>query len=162
MESRTDEYSAFTASSTVNVHPAVGTQPALPSSTQNLDNNWNPVSFSGFSALSRFMAIPWMLDRAGAFGLFNLPERIDGIFGSHFDGSIIAEATGNKTYNLSSTSVAGLGGVQGTVAPLQEHAAEATGGFFSYASLQHVRSFGGIFTYLTSKWAFACLTLVSP
>ena len=160
MESRRD-FSALTASSTVSVHSAVGTQSGLPSSTQNLHNTWNSVSFFGVSALSRFMAIPWMLDRAGAFGVFKLPERIDGIFGSHFDGSIIAEATGNKTYNLSSTTVAGLGGVQETAAPLQEHAAGATGRFFSYASLQHVRSFGGIFTYLTSKWAFACLTLVS-
>ena len=162
MGSRSVEFSALTANSAVNVYSAVGTQSALPSSTQNLDNTPNSVFFPGFSALSHFMAIPWMLDRAGAFGLFNIPERIDGIFGSHFDGSIIAEATGNKTYNLSSTAVAGLGGVQKTAAPLQEHAAEATGGFFSYESLQHVRSFGGIFTYFTSKWAFACLTLVSP
>ena len=107
------------------------------------------------------MAIPWMLDRAGAFALFTLPERIDNILGLHSGGSIIAEATGNRIHNMSSMAAAGLEAAQRTAAPTQGHAPEARGGFFSYAGLQHVRSFGGVFTYLTSKWAFACLTLVS-
>ena len=108
------------------------------------------------------MAIPWMLNRAGAFGLFNLPERIDGILGLQSGGSIIAEATGNRTLNTTSTVLSTLEAAQGSAAPIQENVTEGIRGFFSYASLQHVRSFGGIFTYLTSKWAFACLTLVLP
>lgn len=108
------------------------------------------------------MAIPWMLNHTGAFSLFNLPERIDNLLGLRDGGSIIAEATGNKTLNISSHAISGLGAAQRTAAPTQGLAADTSGSLFSYAGLQHFRSFGGVFTYMTSKWAFACLMLVGP
>lgn len=108
------------------------------------------------------MALPWVLNRAGTFNLFILPERIDSIFGFHNGGSMIAKATGNKSLNVSSTATPGLSAMLGTATAVQETNMGMTGGLLSYLGQQHVRSFGGVFTYLTSKWAFACVTLVSP
>ncbi len=141
---------------------AARSRPAVSSTLQQFKNSSGLASLFELGAQDVFMAIPWMLDRAGAFNLFNLPERIDNILGLHDGGSIIAEATGNKTLNMSSHAITGLASAQRTAAPIQGHTAETTGGFFSFAGLQHFRSFGGVFTYMTSKWAFACLTLVNP
>ncbi len=141
---------------------AAGSQQAVSSTLQQLKNSSGLASLFELGAQDVFVAIPWMLDRAGAFNLFNLSERIDSILGLLDGGSVIAEATGNKTLNVSSHAMTGLAYTQRTAAPIPGHTAETAGGFFSFASLQHFRSFGGVFTYMTSKWAFACLTLVSP
>lgn len=160
MEVRQHDTAGFVTSSFAKIDSAAPTGSVPPSTPQSF--KLNTTSFD-LGALDRFMAIPWMLNRAGAgaFSLFGLPERIDGMLGSFYGGTIIAAATGNRTLNLSSTAVTGLGTIQGTTTPVQEGAAGSTRSFLSYASLQHARSFGGVFTYLTSKWAFACLTLVS-
>lgn len=151
-----------TAGAKASADSVAGSQPAVSSTLQQLKNSSGLASLFELGAQDVFMAIPWMLDRAGAFNLFNLPERIDNILGLLEGGSSIAETTGNKTLNMSSHAMSGLVSAQRTAAPTQGHTAETVGGFFSFASLQHFRSFGGVFTYMTSKWAFACLTLVSP
>ena len=94
-----------------------------------------------------------MLSRAGVFAFFTVPERIDSFLGLQNGGSAIAEATGNKSHNLSSPAH--------SVMREQSTATDtAEGGFLSYVVFQHLRSFGGIFNYLLSKWAVACLVLV--
>lgn len=153
---------ASTAGVRVSADTTAGSQPVVSSTLQQFKNSSGLASLFELGAQDVFMAIPWMLDRAGAFNLLNLPERIDNILGLLDGGSSIAEATGNKTFNMSSHAITGLASAQRTAAPIQGHTAEIAGGFFSFASLQHFRSFGGVFTYMTSKWAFACLTLVSP
>jgi len=142
--------------------PAAGSPTPVSSTLEQIKNSSGLASLFELGAQDVVMAIPWMLDRAGAFNLFHLPERIDNILGLREGGSIIAEATGNKTLNMSSHAISGLASAQRTAAPIQGHTAGTTGGFFSYAGFQHFRTFGGVFTYMTSKWAFACLTLVSP
>ena len=126
----------------------------------SITSNLNP-----FKNASTFMAIPRMISRAGAFAFFTVPERIDSMLGLQNGGSIIAEATGNTSHNLSSAAASGFRLAQGT--PLATGGQAAAGqageeGFFSFWTFQQVRSFGGVFTYLTSKWALACVTLVSP
>lgn len=110
------------------------------------------------------MAFPRLLVRAGSFAV-SVPERIDNIFGLRNGGSMIAEATGNGSQNIISAALSG------DAAQASQRAAAAPGGgtaaategvpSFSSLTFQQVRNFGGIFTYITSKWALACFTLVS-
>jgi len=111
------------------------------------------------------MAFPRLLVRAGSFAI-SVPERIDNIFGLRNGGSLIAEATGNGSQNTISAALSG-----DAAQASQRVAAAAPGGgtaaategvpSFSSLTFQQVRNFGGIFTYITSKWALACFTLVS-
>ncbi|KAL8676611.1 MAG: hypothetical protein Q9186_006881 [Xanthomendoza sp. 1 TL-2023] len=77
-------------------------------------------------------------------------------------GSIIAEATGEGAMAIE-TAAQGSTFVQGAVASaaadgIANEAASASA-LRRALTFQHVRNFGGIFTYMTSKWAFACFTL---
>lgn len=157
MASTSQEVSAFTPE--VTAKPALTPEPhtILSSTLQHFKN-------SSFGVVSLFdpMAIPWMLSRAGVFAFFTVPERIDSFLGLQNGGSAIAEATGNRSHNLSSPAASVINTVQGTAQASAGQAAAidaAEGGFFSYVVFQHLRSFGGIFNYLLSKWAFACLVL---
>ena len=114
------------------------------------------------------MAFPRMLARAGSFGFITVPERIENIFGLKDGPSIIAAATGNGTHYVVSKALSGTGSqaIQslGARADTGGPAAAATEGAsnnFNSISLQQVRNFGGIFAYMTSRWALCCFTLVS-
>ena len=109
------------------------------------------------------MAVPRMMARAGSFAFITVPERIDSMLSFRNGGSMIAEATGNGTWNMISAALsAGTPAdtaIPGTV-PRTAAAMEGTR-TMSPLSFMQVRNFGGIFTYMTSKWAMACFTLVS-
>lgn len=111
------------------------------------------------------MALPRVIARVGSFAFFTVPERIDGLFGLRNGGSIIAEATGEKANKTVLTTLSGISSVQG-IATATAESVTATGGTqgsgLSHAfTFQHVRNFGGVFTYMTSRWALSCFTLVS-
>ena len=75
---------------------------------------------------------------------------------------MIAEATSNATWNMI-TSALSSGAVADATVSMPIAAQTATAGSMGPFSLSHfgqVRNFGGVFTYLTSKWALACFTLV--
>lgn len=77
-------------------------------------------------------------------------------------GSIIAEATGEGPMVIE-TAIQGSTFVQGATASAAAGAATEAAGASALRralTLQHVKNFGGIFTYMTSKWALACFTLV--
>jgi len=103
------------------------------------------------------LAFPRMMARAGSFAF-------DSMLGFRNGGSMIAEATGNRTWNMVSDALSS-GSVASTAAPMVSGAVAAAaegsqGGLGAFGFVQ-VRNFGGIFTYMTSKWAIACFTLVS-
>lgn len=114
-----------------------------------------------------FLAFPRMLARAGSFAFITVPEKIDNMLGFGHSGSVIAEATGNGSRNILS---AALSGVSGEAAEASSVAAETMVGQTSAEptssrgigsiNFQQYRNFGGVFTYMTSKWALACCTLV--
>ena len=115
------------------------------------------------------LAFPRMLVRAGNFAFLTVPEKLDGMLGFGHGGSIIAQATGgNGSKNILSAALSGgSGGVvqasQGTVAATAAGTGGATNtahGVFSSITFHQVRNFGGIFSYMTSKWALACCCLV--
>ena len=69
------------------------------------------------------------------------------------DGLSIAKTVVRAGYNATGNATsAGLLGATGSMAS----DASETSSFFSAFSLQQIRTFGGIFSYLTSKWALGC------
>ena len=116
------------------------------------------------------MAFPRLIARAGNFAFFTVPEKLDGMLGFGNGGSVIAQATGgNESKNIFSAAISGVSGSiamasQGTVAATAAGAGTNTDdapGVFSSFTFHQVRNFGGIVSYMTSKWALACCCLVS-
>ena len=109
------------------------------------------------------MAFPRMMARAGSFAFVTVPERIDSMLGFRSGGSVIAEVTGNKTWSMVSAAMSS-GSSADSAAPTASGATVVSEGVprgFGPLGLLQIRNFGGIFTYMTSKWALACFTLVS-
>lgn len=117
----------------------------------------NITALNGTFPKGLVMAIPRMMARAGSFAF-------DGMLAFRPGGSAIAEATGNRTWNMVSEALSS-DAVASTAVPmasgLATAAGEAASGNLGAFGFVHVRNFGGIFTYMTSKWALACFTLVS-
>ena len=148
----------FTPQGTVTTSPSsTGTFPA--STFDNVkDAAASTLSYLNPSPKDLFLAIPRLLARLGSFAFVVVPERIDHMFYYPYGRRVIAQATGNKTQSLGSVSPAiSSAKPLPTMGPATAGAASrsASGSFFS-----HMRNFGGVFSYLTSKWAFACFTLV--
>ena len=106
------------------------------------------------------MALPRLLAYLGSFAFVTIPESIDHFFHLPDGGSVIAEATANKTQAIASAAISRVTTMAPASAggPVATEAAKA--GLLSHMSFQHVRSFGGVFSYLTSKWALGCVTAV--
>lgn len=107
------------------------------------------------------MMVPRMMARAGSFAFVTVPERIDSMFFRH--GSMIAEATGNGTWNMITAALSSDLTADTTLsaaAAVETTTTSNPARPFSLSHLGQVRNFGGIFTYMTSKWALACFTLV--
>ena len=106
------------------------------------------------------MAFPRMVARAGSFAFVTVPERLDNMIGLRGGGSMIAEATGNGSMKMISTAFSSDSS-PGAALPSAAGAAATEAPRLSSFSFHQVRNFGGIFAYMTSKWALACFTLVS-
>lgn len=108
------------------------------------------------------MAFPRMMARAGSFAFVTVPERLDRIIGLQGGGSMIAEATGNGSVRMISTAFSSDSSPRAALPSAAGAAATGTPpqGLSSF-SFHQVRNFGGIFAYMTSKWALACFTLAS-
>lgn len=125
--------------------------------------------------------VPRLASRAGSFALYQMPEAMDNIAGKIFSGgSMIADATAHQTANSTITNMSASGGfVQSTAvagagmldAAMREGwgggsegmAAGSEGGGGSIFAMMiqgvgKIKSFGGIFSYLTSRWALATFT----
>lgn len=108
------------------------------------------------SAMDLVLAVPRLAQRAGTFAFSYVPEQLEELVGRVRDGgSVIAEPTvANTTRNATTVFE------QGTTAPtasetiMARAAPEASGGL-----LQNLKSLGGIFTYLTSRWGVTTLVL---
>lgn len=135
---------------------------ALPSlgftSTPFLTSTLHQLKASASNATSGF-------NSSGLFG--NMPRWLgpltDGWGWLQSGGSVIANATGERatpleaavqvSTNLQSAAASSVAG-----GPAMEAASASA--FRQAFTFQHFRNFGGIFAYMTSKWALACFTLV--
>ena len=126
----------------------------------------NSTSLMSLSPNDLFMAFPRMMARAGTFAFVTVPERLDSIIGLRGGGSMIAEATGNRSMRMISTALSSgssSGSSSGAALPstVGESMLESPPQGLSSFSFHQIRNLGGIFAYMTSKWALACFTLVS-
>jgi hypothetical protein len=124
----------------------------------------NATWFLNPSPKDLFLAIPRMVRQAGSLALNNIPG-LDALLRGGSNGSIIAEATGHRIESAASLASPDTSSIQQTAAAIAATTAEArqsdTGFFSQPFSFQQLRSLGGIFAYLTSKWALTCFLLVS-
>ena len=117
------------------------------------------------SAMDLLLAAPRLAQRAGSFALFTVNERIDNFFGKlRSEGTFIAEATMAELLNASGTitSPETLGSAS-TPAQASANATIASAPVTASKSFtfDSVRNLGGMFAYLTSKWALAVFAIVS-
>lgn len=141
-----------------------------PSSASFLANALGQIKTSAANATSNFstsdllMFVPRILARAGGLAFITFPEQIDGMLGYQNSGSVIAEATEEGAPTINALLQSNVPSQEATTAWIPDTFAIVDGGNSSSLhqswSFSHVRNFGGIFTYVTSKWAVACLTLV--
>ena len=124
------------------------------------------------AAMDLLLVVPRLAQRAGSFALFHMPEAVDNIAGKIFSGgSIIADATGQQTANSTITNTSSAL-AQSTAGVLDaafreafrdagEEAASSSVFGMMIRGFARVKNFGGIFSYLTSRWALATFTAVS-
>ncbi|MCJ1391542.1 hypothetical protein MMC18_004406 [Xylographa bjoerkii] len=120
----------------------------------------NATLYLNLSPKDLLMVVPRLATRASSFALDTIPEAFENIFGAGTGGRIIAEATREG----GEMAAASVGVPPGELAAVGGAAAtQAAGGpasSFSQAfSFQQIRTFGGVFTYMTSKWALGCFTV---
>ncbi|MCJ1292254.1 hypothetical protein MMC34_003804 [Xylographa carneopallida] len=147
---------------------ASSTPPPVPSAEAILTSTYdhlkasaaNATVYLNLSSKDFLMVVPRLAARASSFALDTLPEAFENIFGGEAGGRIIAEATGEAgamaaaSVGTASEELAAAGGAAAT------QAVRAPTSSFSQAfSFQQIRTFGGVFTYMTSKWALSCFTV---
>lgn len=118
------------------------------------------------------LAIPRLTQRAGSFALVQVPEAMNSIAGRLFQsGSSIAAATsaqGTVNSTITNTSSLITKATAAILEPaLQDAWKEATNEevsstlFLGVAqAIGRLKNFGGIFSYLTSRWALTTFTVV--
>ncbi|KAI9826045.1 MAG: hypothetical protein M1832_000494 [Thelocarpon impressellum] len=151
--------------------PPVNSSSAVPYLTSTLGHLRSSASnassfFIPPSPMDLVLAIPRMAHRAGTFAFFTLPEHIDTILGNRYGRRVIPEATGE---GLASVAAAASGAAFAQAQDAAGSVAGATaaasgqgglhGGVNSALGFNSVRGFGGVLSYLTSKWALSCFTM---
>lgn len=127
-------------------------------SASNITRSLNP------SPKDLWLAIPRMVVQVGSFALNHMPGPINNLLRPQNAGSVIAEATGNGATNVASAALSGISFVQETATAVMAttEGTHPEQGLFSQSfSFQQLRNLGGIFTYMTSKWALTCFAVVS-
>ncbi|MCJ1472427.1 hypothetical protein MMC13_001075 [Lambiella insularis] len=120
----------------------------------------NATSYLNPSAKDLFMVVPRLMARAGSFAFSTVPEALENVFSGRTGGQIIAEATGNRSLRAAASAgtapetMAAAGGAAAVHA-----VAEQQSPLSQLLTFQNIRTFGGVFTYMTSKWALGCFTV---
>lgn len=131
----------------------------LKATASNLTAYLNP------SPKDLLMVLPRIIIRAGSFTFITVPEQLDNIFGLRAGGRAIAEATREGAHNMASAALSSAalvpGSAAGNVGAIATEAIQEQGSTLRESfSFQHIRNFGGVFSYITSKWALGCFTMV--
>ena len=113
------------------------------------------------------LVVPRMMAQVGSFAMSRIPGRIVNSLRPGIAGSVIAEATGNENQNMVSAALSGISAQETAAAaaaaslPTAQVRLPDPGLFSQSFGFQQLRNLGGIFTYMTSKWALTCFALVS-
>ena len=129
------------------------------------ENASNLTSYLTPSPRDLLLLMPKMIARAGAFAFITVPEQLDNALGLRYGGRVIAEATSPGSQHA---AISSAGTVLGATQGLDDATVvDGVGGHSStfsqtLSSFQQMKNFGGIFSYVTSKWALGCFTVVGP
>lgn len=122
------------------------------------------------------LVVPRLAQKAGSFAIYHMPEAVDNIAGKIWSGggSMIADATMQETVanmtitNTSSSFAQNTGGsmLEASIREAWSKAAAANeSGDTLLMSVGHalakLKNVGGIFSYLTSRWAITTFAVVS-
>ena len=126
----------------------------------------NLTSYLSPSPRDLLLLMPKMIARAGEFAFITVPEQLDNVLGLRYSGRVIAEATQQGSQRVASAAVSSAGMAIGATQGLNDativDSVGSHGSSFSQTlfSFQQMKNFGGIFSYVTSKWALGCFTVV--
>lgn len=150
----------------LHVMASLSTSDALaePSVSSTILSAANGTATARFSALNLLLLVPRLVYKAGHLALSTVPEQL-GILGRDMAQTGISEGSMRDAVN---GAVAGPGatigqGIEGSVAEatvMAQDAVQADGDASSFV-ISNVRNLGSILSYITSKWSFSCLTVVS-
>lgn len=127
------------------------------------------------SAMDLLLVVPRLAQRAGSFAMFHVPEAVDNIAGKIWSGgSVIADATAQKTVanmTIINTSSAFAQNTAASVLGTSMREAWSKAGPADESSptlltsighgLAKMKNVGGVFSYLTSRWAITTFVVVS-
>ena len=111
------------------------------------------------------MVFPRLVQKAGSFAVFELPEHMESMLSMiKSGGSVIANATSTNVSTPAMTEVTSAFAQSTTVvatAAAQEAAERGSLAWLTGAfNFEGVRGFGGMFTYFSSRWAIATFLVV--
>lgn len=103
------------------------------------------------------MVVPRMAARAGNFVTEGIPEAFENMFGGGITGRAISEAAAERAGNIVAAVSATAGPAITAAGALPAETTSPNAGAILQAFTFHqIRTFGGIFSYMTSKWALGC------
>lgn len=125
------------------------------------------------SAMDLLMVVPRLAQRAGSFALYHMPDAVDNIAGKIWSGgSVIADATAQQTaanMTITNTSSAfaqntGASMLETSIRGAFSNAGDETSSSLLMSvghGLSKIKNIGGVFAYLTSRWALTTFAVVS-
>ena len=104
------------------------------------------------------LVAPRLAARAGSFVTEGIPEAFENMFGGGITGRAIAEATEKAGYTAATVNITtAAAGAAAAAENLPIETGSASTSYILQALTFHqIRTFGGIFSYMTSKWALGC------
>ncbi|KAI4143010.1 MAG: hypothetical protein LQ340_007133, partial [Diploschistes diacapsis] len=126
--------------------------------------SWNTLKMATTNATSLLapspkdllLVVPRMAAKAGSFVTEGIPEAFENMFGGGITGRAIAEATGERAGNIAA-AVSATGGAAITARGVpMETGTPNTSAILQAFTFRQIRTFSGIFSYMTSKWALGC------
>lgn len=123
--------------------------------------NWTAFNATQYvpSAKDLAMAGPRMFMKLGSF--LAVPEAVDNIFGARaaMGQRIIPEATGGAGAGFVQAATTSAAEIAQAATEILVDADEEAVGLASKFSLESARSFGNVFSYMTSRWAVLCVIM---
>lgn len=119
-------------------------------------SNWTSFNATSYvpSAKDLALAGPRIFKKLGSF--LAVPDAVDNIFGVRMGQRFIPDATGNGNFAEAVTTSAAIAQ---TATEILVEVDEQAVGIASRFSLESARSFGNVFSYMTSRWAILCVVM---
>lgn len=122
------------------------------------------------SAMDLLLVLPRLAQRAGSYALYHMPDAVEDIAGKIWNGgSMIADPTTSQAAaNVTITNASAIAQKTATMLDFTwrglstfDQGADESGSFLLTIAhgMARIKNFGGIFSYLTSRWALTTFTV---